>query len=135
MMQVDITVDDVAVRQMLTRAPRQIERAQRMAMGDATKHLQKQMKTYPPQRRGSTYKRTMALRDSWSIRIEGTGGNITGIVGSNRDSAPYNRLVQDATRQAGVHRGRWTNTVQAVAERSRDDINRMFQNRLAAELR
>ena len=120
---------------MLTRAPRQIDRATRLAMGDATKHLQKQMKTYPRKRRRSTYTRTMVLKDSWSIRIEGQGAGLTGIVGSNSDAAPYNRLVQDATRQASVHRGRWTNTAQAVATRSRDDINRMFQNRLAAELR
>lgn len=134
-MQVEIEIQDVEVRQMLTRAPRQIERATRLAMGDALRHLLRQMKMYPPQRRGSTYKRTNTLKDSWSSRIDGRGAALTGIVGSNSNTAPYNRLVQDATRQAGVHRGRWTNTVQAVSERSRDDINRMFQNRLAAELR
>jgi hypothetical protein len=132
---VQVEIDSVAVRQMLTRAPAQIDRASRRAMGDALKHLSKQLKTYPPKRRNSTYVRTMALRDSWSSRIEGSGADITGIVGSNANSAPYNRLVQDATRQAPVHRGRWTNTAQAVSERSRTAINDMFQNRLRAELR
>lgn len=140
-MEVTIEIDDVSVRQMLTRAPAQINRATRRAMTDATVWLLRQMRTYPPARRASAYKRTGTLRRSWSRRIEGSGVGITGIVGSNsemtrlRDGTSYNRLVQDATRQASVHRGRWTNTVQAVTERSRGQINDMFQARLREELR
>ena len=47
-MEVQIEIDDIEVRRMLTNAPRQIDRAQRLAMTDATKHILKQMRTYPP---------------------------------------------------------------------------------------
>lgn len=173
MADVQIEIDDIDVRRMLTNAPRQIDRAQRLAMSDATKHILKQMRTYPPPpgaiqgpasvpvRRFATrggqratvpsrsgtgkgvewarakdlrYKRTGTLRRSWSDTVRKVGVGYEGRVTSNGNAAPYNRYVQDADRQAGVHRGRW-DTAQEVARRSRDDINRMFQNRLAAELR
>jgi hypothetical protein len=134
MADVTITVNDTAVREMLSRAPAQIDRAFRGAMEDATVHLLEQMKTYPPQRAGSTYKRTNTLKGSWSRRITGRGVEISGVVGSNANVAPYNRLVQDATRQSRVHRGRWTNTVQAVSQRSARQINDMFANRIRAEI-
>lgn len=134
-MEVTIEIDDVSVRQMLTRAPAQINRATRRAMTDATVWLLRQMRTYPPARRASAYKRTGTLRRSWSRRIEGSGVGTVGIVGSNGYMAPYNRRVQDAELQARVHQGRWTNTIQNVRERSRGQINDMFQARLREELR
>lgn len=166
-MDVQITVDDADVRRMLANAPRQIDRAQRLAMTDATKHLLRQVRTYPPPpaaiqgpasrtvrfrtRAGQDvsfaarsrgweggsyvgYKRTGTLRRSWNDTIRKSGEGWEGRVTSNGNNAPYNRYVQDGERQAAVHRGRW-DTVQEIASRSRDDINRMFQNRLAAELR
>ena len=133
-MEVDITVDDRAVRAMLDRAPAQIDRALRAAMDDATVYVLRQMQTYPPQRTGSAYKRTGTLGRSWSRRIDGSGADITGIVGSNANIAPYNRVVQDRTRQARVHRGRWANTAQTVSERSVRPINDMFAARIRAAL-
>ena len=133
-MEVTIAVDDRAVRALLDRTPGRVNSAMRGAMTDATVYLLNQMRTYPPQRAGSAYKRTNMLKGSWSRRIEGSGADLTGIVSSNGDAAPYNRLVQDREQQARVHRGRWTNTAQDVAERSIGAVNSMFEVRLRAAI-
>jgi hypothetical protein len=117
----------------LQQAPVRINRAMRAAMEDATVLIHRQMQTYPPQRPGSTYKRTNTLRASWFRRISGQGNEITGEVVSSGNTAPYNRLVQDADRQAAVHRGRWTNTAQEVQRRTTPTIQRYFDRRLREE--
>ena len=132
-MEVEIVVQDAAVRAMLDRAPSQIDRALRGAVEDAQSLLMRQVTTYPPQRPGSAYRRMNTLRGSWGRRIEGHGSGITGYVTSNGNVAPYNRLVQDRTRQARVHRGRWQ-TAQDVAERSAGQINDMFAARIRAAI-
>lgn len=134
-MEVEVTVDDAAVRRLLERAPASINRALRAGMTDATVLVLRRMRTYPPQRVGSAYKRTNTLKGSWSRTVTGTGADIEGRVSSNGNAAPYNRLVQDSTQQARVHRGRWTNTAQAVARDSTAQINEMFRNRTDAALR
>ena len=134
-MEVTITVEDRQARALLSAAPDRVDRAMRAGMTDATVYVLRQMRIYPPQRVGSAYKRTNTLKGSWTRRLVGTGAELTGYVTSNGNVAPYNRLVQDRTRQARVHRGRWTNTAQDVAERSTRPINEMFQARIAAALR
>ena len=116
-MEVEITFEDHQVRALLDQMPSRIDYALRGAVTDATVYLLNQMRTYPPQRPGSAYRRTNTLKGSWSRRIEGTGADITGIVESNGNAAPYNRRVQDREMQARVHQGRWQ-TAQGVAERS-----------------
>ena len=132
-MEVTITVDDRQVRALLDQTPAQIDRALRAGMTDATVHLLNQLRTYPPQRAGSAYKRTNTLRGSWNRRIEGGGLGLAGHVESNGNVAPYNRLVQDRTRQARPHVGRWQ-TAQDVSERSTQAINDMFQARIRAAI-
>jgi hypothetical protein len=134
-MEVTITVDDRQVRALLDQTPARIDRALRAGMTDATVHLLRQLRTYPPQRAGSAYKRTNTLKGSWSRRIEGRGLEMVGHVESNGNVAPYNRLVQDRTRQAQIHRTLWTNTAQGVSERSERAINDMFTARIQAALR
>lgn len=134
-MEVTVTVNDADVRAALARVPAQLDTAMRAAMTDATVYLLAQMRTYPPQRAGSAYKRTDTLKGSWSrLPLEGDGADLVGRVASNGNAAPYNRYVQDAEQQARVHRGLWTNTAQAVAQRSAPAINEMFRNRIAAAL-
>lgn len=119
---------------MLQRGVRGVDRALQAAMTDATVYLLNQMRTYPPQRQGSAYKRTDTLKGSWSrepFRFD-AGGTLVGRVVSNGNAAPYNRYVQDRDHQATIHRGLWTNTAQAVAERSGEHISAMFQARLDA---
>lgn len=130
---VTIEIESRQVIGYFQQAPMRINRAMRAAMEDATTLIHRQMQTYPPQRTGSTYKRTNTLRASWFRRISGQGNEITGEVVSSGNTAPYNRLVQDADRQAAVHRGRWTNTAQEVQRRTTPTIQRYFDRRLREE--
>lgn len=132
-MEVEITFEDHQVRALLDQMPSRIDYALRGAVTDATVYLLNQMRTYPPQRPGSAYRRTNTLKGSWSRRIEGTGADITGIVESNGNAAPYNRRVQDREMQARVHQGRWQ-TAQGVAERSGEAINEMLRARIQAAM-
>lgn len=132
-MQLEITVQSISARQVLANTPARIDRALRAAMNDATAYIHRQTSTYPPQRTGSSYRRTDTLKRSWSREVRAEGREIVGTVGSNGDLAPYNRLVQDGTRQARVHRGRWA-TVQAIRQRSEGPIQEMFSNRIRAAL-
>ena len=130
---VTIEIESRQVIGYFQQAPMRINRAMRAAMEDATTLIHRQMQTYPPQRTGSTYKRTNTLRASWFRRISGQGNEIVGEVVSSGNTAPYNRLVQDADRQAAVHRGRWTNTAQEVQRRTTPTIQRYFDRRLREE--
>jgi len=130
---VTIEIESRQVIGYLQSAPTRINRAMRAAMEDATTLIHRQMQTYPSQRTGSTYKRTNTLRASWFRRISGQGNEIVGEVVSSGNTAPYNRLVQDADRQAAVHRGRWTNTAQEVQRRTTPTIQRYFDRRLREE--
>lgn len=133
-MEVTIVVSDAATQALLNSLNPRIERALYAAMTDATSYLLRQMKTYPPQRRGSAYRRTGTLGRSWDVPpFAGRGAGLVGIVRSAGNTAPYNRLVQDRTRQARVHRGRWA-TAQDVTARSARQIDDMFQARIRAAI-
>ena len=80
------------------------------------------------------YKRTGTLGRSWHKSITGRGIDMVGEVKSEGNKAPYNRYVQDAEHQSRVHQGRWS-TIQSIADNRRDDINRIFDARIAAALR
>jgi len=133
MTNVTIQIDSQETRLLLTRAPQRINRALRAAMEDATVLLLREQQTYPAQRPGSKYRRTNMLRRSWSRRIRQEGSSLVGEVGSNEGMAPYHRRVQDATQQASIHRGRWTNTVQETTRRNQATIQRYFDRRLREE--
>jgi len=133
MTNVTIQIDSQETRLLLTRAPQRINRALRAAMEDATVLLLREQQTYPAQRPGSKYRRTNMLRRSWSRRIRQEGSSLVGEVGSNEGMAPYHRRVQDATEQASIHRGRWTNTVQETTRRNQATIQRYFDRRLREE--
>ena len=130
---VTVQIDSRETRLMLLRAPQRIDRALRAAMEDSTVLLLREQQTYPPQRTGSTYRRTNTLRRSWSRRIRQEGSGIVGEVGSSGNTAPYNRYVQDQTQQANIHRGRWTNTAQETARRNESTVQRYFDRRLREE--
>ena len=134
MADVTIRVLDDEVLRMLERAPGRVNRAMRRGMEDAASLLLRVLITYPPKVDSSVYRRAGTLGRSWARRIDGTGMNLRGEVGSNANIAPYNRVVQDRERQARVHRGRWI-TVQSAAQRNERAIDQMFRQRLAQELR
>jgi hypothetical protein len=128
---ISISIDDRAVRAMLTRAPNQVSQAMRGASNDAGTYILAIQRRYPPQRPGSSYRRTNTLNKSWSMRISGTSLGVRVTIGSNGAVAPSNRYVQDRDRQARIHRGRWRNTVQHTAETERDRVVRFYADRLA----
>lgn len=126
-MQISIQDDDVINR--LRAAPRQIAQANRAAMYDITSLIARDLKTYPVQR-PTTYIRTHDLARSWQKSIEARGANVVGRVRSSGQIAPYNRWVQDEEWQAAIHRGHWTNTVQAVGRARRTTAQEIFRRRL-----
>jgi hypothetical protein len=131
---VTVDIDSREVRNMIDRAPQRVIRALRAAMDDSTVLLLREMQTYPPQRPGSTYDRTDTLKRSWHRPpVRALSRGLVGEVVSSGNMAPYNRQVQDQTRQAAVHRGRWTNTAQEVARRNERTIQRYFDRRLREE--
>lgn len=133
-MDVRIVVDDQDVVSMFTRVQANINRGLRLAMSDATILLLRDLRTYPPKPAASSYKRTGTLRRSWSREVQGEGIHLVGIVGSNANVEPYNRVVQDEGEQGRVHRGRWL-TVQGVSRQRSEAIRRMFADRLAEATR
>lgn len=134
MAEITIDINAADARRLLASTPAAIGRAMRGGSNDATALLLRELKTYPPQPSGSTYKRTGTLRRSWSKRIEGEGIEVTAIVGSNSNTAPYNRAVQDEDKQRRAFRGRWTNTAQNVLRRNQRAIVEMYQARFREEL-
>lgn len=125
----EIIVDDADVLALLDRTPRQIARANRAAIYDITSLVARDLRTYPPQR-PTPYKRTRTLGRSWQTNVEARGAMVTGRVRSSGQVAPYNRWVQDEVMQASVHRGHWTNTVQAVARARRRTAREIWRQRL-----
>lgn len=134
MANITLDINDTDARRMLGGAPDRIGRALTAGHNDATALLLRELTTYPPQRSGSTYRRTGTLRRSWSRRIAGSGLEQRAIVGSNSNMAPYNRAVQDEDEQRPQFRGRWTNTAQNVLRRNQQTVLEMYQARLRSEL-
>jgi hypothetical protein len=128
---ISVSIDDRAVDAMLTRAPNQVNQAMRGASNDAGTYILAIQRRYPVQRPGSSYRRTMTLNKSWSMRISGSNSEVRVRIGSNGAMAPYNRFVQSRAHQARIHRGRWENTVEGTAERERGRVVRFYVDRLA----
>lgn len=59
---------------------------------------------YPPPPPHSTYIRTTTLGPGWQYEIRSTMGHVRATLANPVEYAPY---VQDETRQARIHRGRW----------------------------
>lgn len=131
---ISISVDSKAVSQLLQRAPDRLDIALRGTLEDGSSYYLVQMKRYPAQRAGSTYRRTNTLSRSWSVRpITRLSSGWRVVIGSNGLIAPYNRRVQDRDHQAAVHRSRWR-TAQTVAEQSTSQIQRFADARFRMAL-
>lgn len=120
---------------LLNNAPAGLASALNGTLNDASALMLRELRTYPPQRAGSSYVRTKTLDRSWSRQFSGSGLDRSVVVGSNENIAPYNREVQDAERQAKVHKGRWRNTVQEVTRRNERNVSNMLEERAQAEIR
>lgn len=89
---------------------------------------------YPRQRSGSRYVRGRGMANSrgqvrrltsqrlgtrWTTRVSTSGGEIKGEVGNNVTYGPY---VQDAQRQARVHRGVWQTDEDVINQNQREIV-------------
>jgi len=134
MAQISISVDTAAAQALLARAPQALDRAIEGSLNDTATYMLARVKHYPPQRPNSSYIRTKTLFRSWSMRpITRTAGGWQVVVGSNGLIAPYNRYVQDRTRIAAIHVGRWE-TVQDITEQSTARVQRFVDARVRAAM-
>ena len=118
-----ITVDvSEAVRRL---DPKEMERHIANALDGAADLVRADIKQYPAPPAGSSYVRTGTLGASRTKRVD--RGALRAIIGSNIRYAPY---VQDADRQAWMHKGRWQ-TAQDVARQRAQDVKRFIERSLA----
>jgi hypothetical protein len=129
---ITMSADTTATRSLLARSPTALTLALRATYNDASALFLRELATYPPAPPRSTYKRTRTLGRAWSRQFSGAGLGLSVLIGNNGNMAPYNRRVQDRDRQARVHRTRWTNTVQGVAERNERNLTTMLERRVNA---
>jgi hypothetical protein len=93
--------------------------------------LKKELQTYPPKRPNQKYVRTFKLKRSWHFRSN--DNKLGGRVRSTNVS--YNIYVQNFPTQAGVHRGRWNNTIQQTAQNKQAEVVRIFNAHLETLVR
>ena len=77
----------------------------------AGEHIENIMKTYPPERLDSTYRRTGSLRKQWTKKIRDKGFTI--VVGNAIEYGPFVQSQQD---QAWMHKGFWHTDEQVVKQ-------------------
>ncbi len=92
------------------------------AMVSTTADGQRFIAKYPAQTlRKSKYRRTGTLKRSWSSKVTSTRTKIIGVVGSNDNIAPYNKLVQG-------NRGQQAKLFRGYTWRNIDDLRRNMEN-------
>jgi hypothetical protein len=72
------------------------------------------------------YRRTMTLGRSWNVTVTTSSNTIRGVL-ANPIGQTYGRYVQDAEKQARIHRGRWP-TVQDAAVKCQKLILAVFEH-------
>jgi hypothetical protein len=107
--------------------------ALRRAMERSVERLRNRMADYPPQRTGSSYRRTGTLGRRWTTRVEALATGARGRVGNNTRYGPF---VQSSAFQATVHRGRWQTDRQVLEEETgtiegyfREEVQRSLDGR------
>ena len=113
-----------------------LNHAQRMdllekPMGRAVKRVEREMKQYPAERSGSSYRRTHILEQGWHSDTDRIRNGVRGKIGTNVGYAPW---VQSEQFQVGIHRGRWQ-TDQEVVDRNLSIIVRDFEYTIKKALR
>ena len=93
--------------------------------------LRSSLAQYPEQPPAGEYARTGTLGRSWDIDYTVEGQTVGGQTGTAVRYAPY---VQDAERQAWMHRGRWENTDQGVVDLHRGAVIEEFAVAIRREL-
>lgn len=131
---IQLIINSREATQLLERAPQQFDHALHGAAEDVGTTALGLMTRYPRPPANSTYRRTRTLGRSWSKQpAQRTTEGWQVVVGSNGQIAPYNRVVQDRTRQARIHQGRWL-TAQSAAEQMQSQAQRFVDARVRAAL-
>ena len=101
-----------------------VTRMMRRTVTEGQRHIAK----YPPQRlRKTGYRRTGTLKRSWSKQVQAAGTEVTGIVGSNSNIAPYNVVVQGTRKGTGRRQGR---IFRRAGWRGVDELSTMMEDRV-----
>lgn len=85
--------------------------------------VQARMMVYPPQRAGSSYRRTGTLGRTWTSDVYPEGDSLIGKVGNVTKYAPQ---VQSERFQRPMHKGRWQTDAQVIRE-AQPEIVREFE--------
>jgi hypothetical protein len=92
--------------------------------------LEAGMKKYPPQRGGTSYRRTGTLGRRWTSRISQDANELEGKIGNSTSYGPY---VQSQMFQAQQHKGLWQ-TDQDVATKETPTIVADFEQAIQEAL-
>ena len=92
--------------------PKIMQKATYVATVQSLALAEKHLKIYPPKMLHSTYRRTGTLGRRWTFNLHEIKQSPSKVRGSLWNTTPYAQWVQDETRQAKVHRGRWTSAQQ-----------------------
>lgn len=124
---VEVEVEGLAAAlDRFAQGDQQVGKALVRATRRAVAVLRRKLAKYPEERPESNYRRTGTLGRRWTTRVQ-FAGDVAGLVGNNVPYAPY---VQDADRQAQIHRGLWQ-TAQEVAQGSEDEVVDIFADEIA----
>jgi hypothetical protein len=95
----------------------------RQVLRRVTLLIQARMMVYPPQRAGSSYRRTGTLGRTWTSDVYSEGDSLIGKVGNVTKYAPQ---VQSERFQRPMHKGRWQTDAQVIRE-AQPEIVREFE--------
>ena len=127
-----LTVQPEGFSQLARRIGRvQLAQVLRPPLERSLERLRSSLAQYPEQPPDSDYVRTGTLGRSWDIDYTVEGQTVAGQTGTAVRYAPY---VQDAERQAWMHRGRWENTDQGVVDLHRGAVMEEFAVAIRREL-
>lgn len=101
------------------------------AMQDVARQAKANIKKYPAQRPGTSYRRTQTLGRRWTYRVTMTLYSATAVLGNNTPYAPY---VQSEEEQAEVHQGwGWTTDADEI-EASKEYAPAIINDAIEAEI-
>ena len=102
------------------------------AMQDVARQAKANIKKYPEQRPGASYRRTGTLGRRWTYRVTMTLYSATAVLGNN---TPYGPYVQSEAEQADVHKGwGWTTDADEL-KASKEYAPPIINDAIEAEIR
>lgn len=128
--QIVIRVDGEEAKRILARL--QSGGFLRGAMQDVARQAQANIKKYPAQRPGTSYRRTGTLGRRWTYRVTMSLYSATAVLGNN---TPYGPYVQSEAEQAEVHQGWGWPTDESELEAAKEYAPVIINDAIEIELR